>query len=38
MVTWFVQFRASSVEGHVLGGRGEKLNDLVSEQPGIPSQ
>ena len=30
--------RASSVEVHVLGGRGEKLNDLVSEQPGIPSQ
>ena len=29
--------RASSVEVHVLGGRGEKLNDLVSEQPGIPS-
>ena len=30
--------RANTVKVYVLGGRGEKLNDLVSEQPGIRSK
>ena len=30
--------RANRVKVYVLGGWGEKLNDLVSEQPGIRSK